>query len=134
MFIFYQVRGQILDTTPQKDRAALSQSKGLQNRRLPSNVAGKVTDDYSERRRCNTHTGGLTRSTKKPAAAMDNDSVDGGFPEITMSEEERKQKVCPLKFNEGGKERVNAKSVCVVYVSCIGSLDCNRAGQLAYWQ
>ena len=40
-----QVRYQMLDSTPQKDRAALSQSKGLKDRRLPSHVASLVGDD-----------------------------------------------------------------------------------------
>lgn len=78
------VRQQLLDTSAQKDRAALSQSKGLQNRRLPKSIAGKVPEDYSERRRANTYSGKVQRSVKQPME----DSVDG--PE--MSEEERKQK------------------------------------------
>ena len=78
------MRQQILDTTPQKDRAALSQSKGLQNRRLPSNVAGKVPEDYSERRRANTYSENIKRTAKQPAME-DTDSP--------ISEEERKQRV-----------------------------------------
>lgn len=40
-----QVRYQLLDNTPQKDKAALSQSKGLKDRRLPSHVASLVGDE-----------------------------------------------------------------------------------------
>ena len=43
--IILQVRYQLLDNTPQKDRAALSQSKGLKERRLPSHVATIVGDE-----------------------------------------------------------------------------------------
>lgn len=96
LFTLYQVRHQILDSSAQKDRAALSQSKGLQNRRLPSNVAGKVPDDYSERRRANTHSGGsMNKAISRPPVQVthtqeERDMVDG---EPEMSEEERKQKV-----------------------------------------
>lgn len=90
------MRHQILDSTAQKDRAALSQSKGLQNRRLPANLVNKVPEDYSKRRRANSFTGGAKKAVrspaKQPAKAMeDTESVDG--IEITISEEERRQKV-----------------------------------------
>ena len=92
------MRHQILDSTPQKDRAALSQSKGLQNRRLPKNLVNKVPEDYSEqRRRANTFAvGGARRAAshspvRQPEKIMeDTESVDGG--EI-ISEEERRQRV-----------------------------------------
>ena len=93
---------EILDTQAQKDRAALSQSKGLQNRRLPSNLASKVPEDYSERRRANTYAGNLKRPGKRPSPsplAMDgHDSIDGPVsPEL--SEDERKQRVsCTHEF------------------------------------
>lgn len=80
---------QILDSSAQKDRAALSQSKGLQNRRLPSNVAGKVPDDYTERRRLNTYAGNVKKTVNRPLKAMEDH--DGVSPEI--SDDERKQRV-----------------------------------------
>lgn len=83
-----------MDSTAQKDRAALSQSKGLQNRRLPSSIAGKVPEDYSERRRSNTYAGKVGRTARQ--TMEESDSVDGVTPEITISEEERKQRVSGL--------------------------------------
>ena len=85
-----------MDSTAQKDRAALSQSKGLQNRRLPANLVNKVPEDYSERRRCNTYSGAAKKAVgspaKQPAKGMeDSESVDGG--ESIISEEERRQRV-----------------------------------------
>lgn len=95
-----QVRHQILDSTAQKDKAALSQSKGLQNRRLPKNLVNKVPEDYVEqRRRSNTYAAGAKRvgrsPVKQPLKAMEEvESVDGG--EVTISEEERRQRVSQL--------------------------------------
>ena len=95
-----QVRQQqLLDTTAQKHKASLSQSKGLQSRRLPSNVAEKVPDDYSARRRAQTYsststtTGGL-RPTGRFAASLSpsrEETDSGGEP--VMTDEERKKKV-----------------------------------------
>ena len=89
---FSQVRHQdILDSSAQKDRAALSQSKGLQNRRLPKSVANKVPEDYDKIRRSNTYSSSTKRAVKPDKAMENSDSVDGISEEI--SEEERKQRV-----------------------------------------
>ncbi len=80
-----QVREQeILENQALKDRAALSQSKGLQTRRLPKNYVSKVPVDYADRRRAQSYTALST--------ALSSEGTDGGStPEI--SEEERKQRV-----------------------------------------
>ena len=83
----------MLDNTPQKDRAALSQSKGLKDRRLPANLATKVPDDYQARRRSKSYsTGDLKRKEK---LARPYDATDSGLKEESeeMSAEERKKKV-----------------------------------------
>ncbi len=72
-----------------KDRAALSQSKGLQNRRLPSSIANKVPQDYhKDRLRANTVTGGSMKRSASHQPISSRDEMDGG-----MTDEERKQRV-----------------------------------------
>ena len=46
-----QKRYHILDSAAQRQKAHLSHGKGLQNRRLPSQFAGKVSDDYHDKRK-----------------------------------------------------------------------------------
>ena len=79
----------MLDNQPQKDRAALSQSKGLQNRRLPKTFASKVPDDYQSRRRALTYTTG----DQKVAGRQSFEETDSWRDE-EMTEEERQRKVC----------------------------------------
>ena len=92
-----QVREQqLLDTTAQKHKAFLSQGKGLQTRRLPSNLVEKVPEDYSARRRAQTYgatqTAGLTRSARSvPSLSPSVEETDSSEP--VMTDEERKQKV-----------------------------------------
>ena len=49
--VFPQKRYHILDSAAQRQKAHLSHGKGLQNRRLPSQFAGKVGDDYQDQRK-----------------------------------------------------------------------------------
>ena len=46
-----QKRYHILDSAAQRQKAHLSHGKGLQQRRLPSQFAGKVGDDYHDIRK-----------------------------------------------------------------------------------
>lgn len=96
--LFVQTRHQILDNSALLDRAALSQSKGLQNRRLPSTVASKVPEDYSSRRRAQTYvapSSSMKRSATQPLSGSGSrNDVDGGgntAPELT--EDEKRQRV-----------------------------------------
>ena len=90
-----QVRQQqLLDTTAQKHKAYLSQGKGLQSRRLPSNLADKVPEDYSARRRAQTYasptpSSGPLRAVHPGSPAIVEETDSGS----AMTEEERKQKV-----------------------------------------
>ena len=86
----------MLDVTAQKDKAALSMSKGLQNRRLPSHLATRIPDDYSvARRRRFTNDDTLAgQPTKLPKYSHD-DTNYGVAPELT--EAERQEKVCAVK-------------------------------------
>ena len=93
---FPQVRQQeLLDTTAQKHKAYLSQGKGLQSRRLPSNLAEKVPEDYSARRRAQTYASSdLKRSTRSiPSLSPTREETDSGDSMSAMTDEERKQKV-----------------------------------------
>ena len=100
LYHFYhtQVRQQqLLDTTAQKHKAYLSQGKGLQSRRLPSNLAEKVPEDYSVRRRAQTYstnTTELRRSGRSvPSLSPTREETDSGDSMSAMTDEERKQKV-----------------------------------------
>ena len=92
-----QVRQQeLLDTTAQKHKAYLSQGKGLQSRRLPSNLAEKVPEDYSARRRAQTYASSdLKRSGRSaPSLSPTREETDSGGDSMSaMTDEERKQKV-----------------------------------------
>ena len=93
---FPQVRQQeLLDTTAQKHKAYLSQGKGLQSRRLPSNLAEKVPEDYSARRRAQTYASSdLKRSARSvPSLSPTREETDSGDSMSAMTDEERKQKV-----------------------------------------
>ena len=97
----------MLDNTPQKERAALSQSKGLKDRRLPANFASKVPEDYQERRRANTYNFGSQKSSERGAGALDRSLVeetDSGIlgGEEAMTEEERRKKVGGGRGQSGG--------------------------------
>jgi len=91
----------MLDNTPQKDRAALSQSKGLQNRRLPGHLVSKVPDDYALQRRALTYSIGEV-STNPRMLAQGFDDTDSLRGDEEMTEEERKKKVCVCVCACGG--------------------------------
>ncbi len=86
----------MLDNTPQKDRAALSQSKGLQNRRLPKDLAAKLPDDYQARRRAQTYTP-VKRSSSEASRgtrrSIEEPDFGARLRDSEMTEEERKRKV-----------------------------------------
>ena len=75
-----------MDNSALLNRASLSQSRGLQNRRLPSNVAGKVPADYASRRRTRMYTG---------MSSGDELDDDGNTDEVSheLTAEERRQMV-----------------------------------------
>ena len=77
-----------------KDKAALSMSKGLQTRRLPSHIAEVVPKDYAEqRRRHNTYSqSGSTASPRRMRAAVSTPTVKEEEEE-EPSEEEKQKKV-----------------------------------------
>ena len=85
------MRQQLLDVTAQKDKAALSMSKGLQNRRLPSHFVTKIPDDYTEvRRRRFTNDDGIAgHPTKSPKYSHD-DTNYSMTPELTEAERQEK--------------------------------------------
>ena len=87
-----QIRQQMLDNTPRKDRAALSQSKGLQNRRLPGQFASKVPEDYASRRRALTYSVGDV--SRNPRLLVQGFEETDSVREEEMTEEEKKKKVC----------------------------------------
>ncbi len=107
-----QVRQQqILDNTAQKHKAYLSQGKGLQSRRLPSNLAEKVPEDYSARRRAQTYGASeLRRSARSvPSLSPTREETDSGDSMSAMTDEERKKKVKKLRefiFRGGGSIRI----------------------------
>jgi hypothetical protein len=74
---------QLLDNTPQKDRAALSQSKGLKDRRLPSHVASLVGDERPPQRQP------VKRPLPQPRFVEEPDA--GVTP--TLTDEEKRQKL-----------------------------------------
>ena len=92
----------MLDNTPQKERAALSQSKGLQNRRLPAHLVSKVPEDYASRRRALTYSvGDVSRNPRLLTKGFEEtDSVK----EEAMTEEEKKKKVCVCERKREGFE------------------------------
>ena len=89
------MRQQLLDVTAQKDKAALSMSKGLQNRRLPSHLVPRIPDDYSEsRRRRFTNDEGISAHPAKTPKYSHDDTNYTVAPELT--EAEKHEKVCML--------------------------------------
>ena len=87
----------MLDTTAQKHKAYLSQGKGLQSRRLPSNLVEKVPEDYSVRRRAQTYGATATSDHKglpRLVHSLSPSVEETDSSEAAMTEEERKQKVC----------------------------------------
>ncbi len=84
---------EILENQAQKDRAALSQSKGLQSRRLPKSYISKVPSDYAERRRAQSYS---ALSKVNQVEETDGNTRRISTPE--MSEEDRKQRVRNIKI------------------------------------
>ncbi len=96
----------MLDNTPQKDRAALSQSKGLQSRRLPRELATKIPDDYQARRRAQTYSSSvqISRSVSDAVRGTRRSIEEPDFGTSLredMTEEERKRKVRGSEGSEG---------------------------------
>ncbi|CAI8029596.1 hypothetical protein GBAR_LOCUS16800 [Geodia barretti] len=80
------VRYQLLDNTPQKDRAALSQSKGLKDRRLPSHVATLVGDERPPQRQLPRD---IARPKHQPKVVEEPDAGD----QHQLTDEEKRQKL-----------------------------------------
>ena len=77
----------MLDSSAQRQKAALGHAKGLQERRLPSQYADKVSDDYRVRRR--SYNPLLSTST---TASNKSKSV-GDLGKVSLTEEEKEQQV-----------------------------------------
>jgi hypothetical protein len=84
--LILQVRYQLLDNTPQKDRAALSQSKGLKDRRLPSHVATLVGDERPPQRQLPRD---IARPKHQPKVVEEPDAGD----QHQLTDEEKRQKL-----------------------------------------
>ena len=79
---FLQKRYQMLDNSAQRQKAALGHGKGLVDRRLPSQYAGKVSEDYHSRRKA-----------YNPLAAVRNqEGVSRSTEDLTTVSREEKEK------------------------------------------
>lgn len=88
-----QKRYHILDSAAQRQKAHLSHGKGLQNRRLPSQFASKVGDDYHDTRKDfdPLMASNLTVIPEDGGRAHDGSGLDASIS--PLNDEEREQHV-----------------------------------------